>query len=48
MEEELDEDCLNYSIIFVAELYPTSNYTHKMDEMDLDHCLAILSEESNY
>ena len=46
MEEELDEDCLNYSNNFRCRAISNEyNYTHKMDEMDLDHCLAILSEE---
>jgi hypothetical protein len=46
MEEELDEDCLKYSNNFRCRAKCREyQYTHKLDEIDLDHCLAIFYEE---
>ena len=46
MEKELDDDCMNFSSKFRCRaIFSKHNWRHTLDEIDLDHCLAILSEE---
>ena len=46
MEEELDDDCMNFSSRFRCRAICSEHgWRHTLDEIDLDHCLAIFSEE---
>ena len=46
MQEELDDDCINFSSNFRCRaICSKHNWMQTLDEIDLDHCLAIFSEE---